>query len=46
MKLQILSDLHLEMIDPPYSWSIPETIAEVVVFAGDIGVGVAAGDGR
>src|SRR5258708_2972550 len=40
MKLQILSDLHLEMMKPPYSWQIPETEAEVVVRAGDIGVGV------
>ncbi len=40
MKLQILSDLHLEMMDPPYSWGIPETLAEVVILAGDIGVGV------
>jgi Icc-related predicted phosphoesterase len=40
MKLQILSDLHLEMVKPPYSWRIPETAAEVVVLAGDIGVGV------
>src|SRR5713226_5947087 len=40
MKLQILSDLHLEMVKPPYSWRIPETKAEVVVLAGDIGVGV------
>lgn len=35
MKLQILSDLHLEMMDPPYSWRIPETVAEVVVLPGD-----------
>lgn len=40
MRLQILSDLHLEMMDPPYSWRIPETAADVVVLAGDIGVGV------
>jgi predicted phosphodiesterase len=40
MKLQILSDLHLEMVKPPYSWRIPESAAEVVVLAGDIGVGV------
>lgn len=40
MKLQILSDLHLEMMKQPYSWRIPETEAEVVVLAGDIGVGV------
>lgn len=40
MKLQILSDLHLEMVNPPYSWRIPETAAEVVVLAGDIGVGL------
>jgi hypothetical protein len=40
MKLQILSDLHLEMVKPPYSWRIPETAAEVVVLAGDIGVGL------
>jgi len=40
MKLQILSDLHLEMVKPPYSWRIPETTAEVVVLAGDIGVGL------
>src|SRR5216683_1446202 len=39
MKLQILSDLHLEMVKP-YSWRIPETVAEVVVLAGDIGVGL------
>ena len=40
MKLQILSDLHLEMLNPPYSWRIPETPAEMVVLAGDIGVGL------
>jgi predicted phosphodiesterase len=40
MKLQILSDLHLEMVKPFYSWRIPETAAEIVVLAGDIGVGV------
>lgn len=40
MKLQILSDLHLEMVKPPYSWRVPETAAEVVVLAGDIGVGL------
>jgi hypothetical protein len=40
MKLQILSDLHLEMVKPPYSWRIPETAAEDVVLAGDIGVGL------
>lgn len=40
MKLQILSDLHLEMVKPLYSWRIPETAAEVVVLAGDIGVGL------
>jgi predicted phosphodiesterase len=40
MKLQILSDLHLEMVKPPYSWRMPETAAEVVVLAGDIGVGL------
>lgn len=40
MKLQVLSDLHLEMVKPPYSWRIPETAAEVVVLAGDIGVGL------
>jgi Icc-related predicted phosphoesterase len=40
MKLQILSDLHLEMIKPAYSWHIPETLAEVVILAGDIGVGL------
>ena len=40
MKLHILSDLHLEMVKPPYSWRIPETEADVVVLAGDIGVGL------
>jgi len=40
MKLQILSDLHLEMLKAPYSWRIPETAATVVVLAGDIGVGL------
>jgi predicted phosphodiesterase len=40
MKLHILSDLHLEMVKPPYSWRIPETAAEVVVLAGDVGVGL------
>ena len=35
MKLQILSDLHLEMIKPAYSWHIPKTLAEVVILAGD-----------
>jgi Icc-related predicted phosphoesterase len=37
LKLQILSDLHLEMMKPPYSWQIPETSAELIVLAGDIG---------
>ena len=40
MKLQILSDLHLEMLDLPYSRGIPETQAEMIVLAGDIGVGL------
>jgi predicted phosphodiesterase len=41
MKLHILSDLHLEMINPPYGWRIPESAADAVVLAGDIGVGTA-----
>lgn len=36
MKLQILSDLHTEFAD----FELPETDADVVVLAGDIGVGV------
>ncbi len=40
MKLQILSDLHLEMLNPPCSWRVPDTAADVVVLAGDIGVGL------
>ncbi len=40
MKLQILSDLHLEMLNPACSWRIPQTAADVVVLAGDIGVGL------
>jgi predicted phosphodiesterase len=40
MKLQVLSDLHLEMMDPSYSWRIPQTLAEVVILAGDVGVGI------
>lgn len=35
MKLHILSDLHVEFAD----FSIPETDADVIVLAGDIGVG-------
>jgi predicted phosphodiesterase len=42
MKLQILSDLHLQMVKPPYSWRVPETAAEVMVLAGDIGVGLSS----
>jgi len=41
MKLQILSDLHLEMVRPAYVWRIPETTAELIILAGDIGVGTA-----
>jgi predicted phosphodiesterase len=41
VKLHILSDLHLEMMNPPYGWRIPQTSADVVVLAGDIGVGTA-----
>lgn len=36
MKLQILSDLHTEFAD----FDLPETDAEIVVLAGDIGVGM------
>ena len=36
MKIQILSDLHIEFGD----FSFPETDADIVVFAGDIGVGI------
>jgi predicted phosphodiesterase len=36
MKLQILSDLHTEFAD----FALPETDADVIVLAGDIGVGV------
>src|SRR5437660_5370819 len=41
MKLHILSDLHLEMMDPPYGWRLPTTGADAFVLAGDIGVGTA-----
>ena len=36
MKLQVLSDLHIEFAE----FSIPETDADVLVLAGDIGVGM------
>ena len=36
MKLQILSDLHIEFAD----FELPETDADVIVLAGDIGVGM------
>ena len=36
MKIQILNDLHIEFGD----FHVPETNADVVVFAGDIGVGI------
>lgn len=36
MKIQVLSDLHTEFGD----LFVPETNADVVVFAGDIGVGI------
>lgn len=36
MKIHILSDLHIEFAD----FSIPDTDADVVVLAGDIGVGL------
>ena len=36
MKIQVLSDLHIEFGD----FVVPETNADVVVFAGDIGVGL------
>lgn len=36
-KIQLVSDLHLEFRN--YEWDLPVTDAEVVVFAGDIGVG-------
>lgn len=38
MILQEMSDLHLEMDN--YEWDIPVTDADVVILAGDIGVGV------
>ena len=41
MKLQILSDLHLEMVRPAYVWRISETTAGLIILAGDIGVGTA-----
>lgn len=42
MKVQILSDLHCEFDSPPYSWHIPETEGELIILAGDIGVGIDA----
>ncbi len=36
MKIHVLSDLHIEFGD----FSVPETEANVIVFAGDIGVGI------
>jgi len=36
MKIQVLSDLHIEFGD----FTVPEADADVVVFAGDIGVGL------
>lgn len=36
MKLQVLSDLHIEFAD----FELPETNADVIVLAGDIGVGI------
>lgn len=37
MKLQVMSDLHLR---PQYGFSIPETDADLIVLAGDIGRGL------
>ena len=36
MKVQIVSDLHIEFVD----FTLPETDADVIVLAGDIGVGL------
>lgn len=38
MKLQVISDLHLR---PQYGFTIPETDADLIVLAGDIGRGLA-----
>lgn len=44
IKIQLLSDLHLELMRPAYSWSIPNLESDIVVLAGDIGCGLAACD--
>ena len=38
MRIQFLSDLHLEFMPEPSDYSIPKTEADVIVIAGDIGV--------
>lgn len=38
MRIQFLSDLHLEFMPEPADFSIPVTDADVIVIAGDIGV--------
>jgi len=42
MKLHILNDLHIEFED----FTPPETDADIVILAGDIGVGQAVCSGR
>ncbi len=37
MKIQYLSDLHLEFDRNIYDFQIPETDADVIVLAGDVG---------
>ena len=38
MRIQYLSDLHLEFMPAPSDYSLPRTNADVIVIAGDIGV--------
>ena len=40
MKVQLLSDLHLEKLKHPYKYNISKTDAELVILAGDIGMGL------
>lgn len=40
MLIQLMSDIHLEKLKHPYVWNIPKTDAELIILAGDIGVGI------
>ncbi|WP_064608982.1 metallophosphoesterase [Photobacterium sp. J15] len=39
MLVQYLSDLHLEFMASPWDFSLPETDADLIILAGDIGTG-------